>query len=330
MQSIPFHIAYLLTRHECVILPGLGAFIVSSSEKEKASRWGIISPPENFLGFNPEIKHNDGLLADSVAKENQCSYKEANILINQYVTQIIHSLDEGKSVQIPGVGTLYSKDHKRLFQPDRMLTCNALYYGLTGFSLPYLNELQNPENVGHPKKNKEVFWIPVSRKAISYFGSITAALLMMCLIPTPLNDARLYPEQIQYASIINLSSPKAIDEEINGSESETRLSTDASLSKEETESLNQSETIHPTKANSFHYYLIVASLPNRTLAEKSIAEFQSEGFEDASILFSDGRHRIYTSCFEDKAKAEDFLFRFRKNYPAHADAWLLKKRLKNF
>jgi hypothetical protein len=117
MQNIPFHIAYLLLRHECVIVPGLGAFVASPSDREKTKRWGILSPPEFFLGFNPEIKHNDGLLANSVAKEKKCSYKEANLLIDQYVTDVLQALDEGKEVRIPWVGSLHSEENKKWFQP---------------------------------------------------------------------------------------------------------------------------------------------------------------------------------------------------------------------
>jgi len=137
MQNIPFHIAYLLTRHECVIVPGLGAFVVSSSGREKINRWGILSPPESFLGFNSEITHNDGLLSNSLAKEKKSSYREADQLIEQYVTGVLQSLEDGKRVHIPWVGSLYSKDNKKLFQPERTLSCNAFNYGLTGFSMPY-------------------------------------------------------------------------------------------------------------------------------------------------------------------------------------------------
>ena len=66
MQGISFHIAYLLTQHEYVIVPGLGAFVVSLPEKDKTSRWGILSPPVYSLEFDQELKHDDGLLANSI------------------------------------------------------------------------------------------------------------------------------------------------------------------------------------------------------------------------------------------------------------------------
>ena len=290
MQNVPFYIAYLLTRHECVIIPGLGAFVVSSSNREKTNRWGILTPPENFLGFNSEITHNDGLLADAIAKENSLSYPEANAWIDQYVASISHSLNEGKKVQIPGVGTLYLKDNKHLFQPDRTLSCNAFNYGLTGFSLPYLKDIRQQANTLPQKKNKKVVEVSFRRKFIIYAGAIAAALIAMCIIPTPLNDGRCSSsEYVQYASLVRFSTQNTANEE----------------------------------TSALRYYLVIALSPDQASAEKTLAELQSKGFENAALLSIDGKYLIYTYYFEDKAEAEKSLIQFKKNYPMYADAWLL-------
>ena len=328
MQNISFHIAYLLTRHECVIVPGLGAFVAYPSDRKKTSRWEILSPPENFLGFNSEIKHNDGLLANSIAKEKKCSYKEANTLIEQYVIQVLHSFDEEKRVNIPWVGSLYSKDNKILFQPGRTLSCNALNYGLTGFSLPYLQDLQKEAAISPKKNNKEVVWIPVNRKLIAYAGSVAAAVIAMFIIPTPLNDGHPNQASTKYASLLQFSTQnQVVEETADTSEATIQLPvepetvvTPAEIATPAPKAINQAKT------TTFHYYIIVASWPNQISAKKSIAEFQSKGFKNAAILSTDGKHRIYTNRFENKAEAEKFLVKFRKDYPMHANAWLLKQK----
>jgi len=325
MQNISFHIAYLLTRHECVIIPDLGAFVVSPSNRKITSRWEILSPPENFLGFNSEIKHNDGLLANSIVKEKKCSYKEANALIEQYVIQVLHSFDEGEKVNIPWVGSLYSKDNKILFQPGRTLSCNALNYGLTRFSLPYLQDIQK-ETVAFPQKNnKEVVWIPINRRIIAYAGSVAAAILAMCIIPTPLNDGHLDTASTKYASLLQFSKQSPVVEETaDAPESTIQLPIEPVVMTTET-ATPIPETINQAETTAFHYYIIVASLPNQISAKKSMSEFQSKGFENAAIISTNGKHRIYTNSFENKAEAEKFLIQFRKDYPIYASAWLLKQ-----
>ena len=164
MQNIPFHIAYLLTQHEYVIVPGLGAFIVSPPDVEKTGRWRILSPPVNSLEFDPEIKDDDGLLANSIEEERQCSYSKACSLINIFVTHTFNTFDRKKSMHIPWVGFLYLKNNRILFEPDKTLSCNALNYGLAGFSLPYLEDLRQ-EAAALPQQNKSANYLKQSSLA---------------------------------------------------------------------------------------------------------------------------------------------------------------------
>jgi hypothetical protein len=324
MQSIPFHIAYLLTQHECVIVPGLGAFVVSPFDKAKKGRWGILSPPENFLGFNSEITHNDGLLANSVAKERKCSYEEANLLIAQYVVKMWHSFDKGNIMHVSRVGNLQLIENKLIFQPDRTLSCNAFNYGLTDFSLPLLKDIE--QQTGLPKKeNKEVVWIPVSRRLIVYAGSVAAALLAMCLIPTPLNNGHISQKTAQYASLFHFSTPNTDNKEATPSITEDQTPADTITSISVKKEQPASEVLKPAKTITTHYYIIVASLPNQVSAKKALTHFQSHGFKNAAILSEDGKYRIYTNRFDDNREAENFLIQFRKNHPAHS-AWLLKQK----
>lgn len=322
MQNIPFHIAYLLTWHECVILPEFGAFIASPVSPKKASRWGIFSPPGSFLGFNSEITHNDGLLANSLAKGEKISYKEACLSINRYVADISFRLNEGKNVWIPWVGTLYSENEKTLFQPDRTLSCNANHYGLVDFSIPCLKDLKEPvKTFSEKKKNKEVIWIPVSRKFIAYSGSVAIALMLMCIAPTPLNNNQIRSKITQNASIIPFSI--SVDNKENLSEKEIREITTPAMKQPETVAPKEELPTVPQPVSP-QYYIIIASLPNQSAAEKTLAELQSKGFETAAILGKEGRYRIYTNRFKNKSEAELFLNQFRKTHPAYASAWLLK------
>jgi len=322
MQSIPFHIAYLLTQHDCVTLPGIGAFIVSSSDEEKINRWGIISPPENILGFNPKIKHNDGLLTNSIAKEKKIPFEEANLLIDQYVTYILLSLDKGEKVEIPGVGILYSKDDKRMFHPDKALSCNVLNYGLYRFSLPYLNDIQQQASILPEKKDKKPVLIPGSRKSVTYFGSVVMALIAMCIVPIPLNKGRYSPTNIQYASMPGLSMQYLSDEKEYVSEPEIQMPGDSSLTQTETET-QQSKTTSVVRVTALHYYIIIASFQDQSTAIKTLSLIQSKGFENAAILNTDEKYHIYTNHFEDKSEAAKYLIEFKNDYPGYSNAWML-------
>jgi len=308
MQSVPFHIAYLLTRYECVIVPGLGAFLVSSSDIEKTSRDDIISPPQNFLVFNPEINHNDGLLANSIQKENESEFSqiEANQLIERYVKNISRSLEKGKKVQIPKVGTLFSKDNKKVFQPDKTLSCNAFYFGLGEFSLPSVEDLWQSKDL-RGKKNKEVVWIPISRKLISYVGSVAAALLAMCIIPTPLNNGNDHfnPAYAQYASLISLSPQNTVNEvHQKSSKSETGIQTpvdESSYSYPYPDSYPDSETETQTLVDS----------------DKMLSEAEIQALVDSLLKHSDPP--VHTEDNSLTIHSEPLIQTQENSYSIHSD-----------
>ena len=61
------YIKDLLYRHECVILPNLGAFVARHTPSNIDESNSIIHPPSKIISFNAGIKENDGLLANHIA-----------------------------------------------------------------------------------------------------------------------------------------------------------------------------------------------------------------------------------------------------------------------
>ncbi len=76
MNEIALHIDYLLHTHDCIIVPGLGGFVVNTTDVEKNGLWGLDAPTFELL-FNNKLTYNDGLLAESLMKINNVSYDVA-------------------------------------------------------------------------------------------------------------------------------------------------------------------------------------------------------------------------------------------------------------
>ena len=330
MQNIPFHIAYLLTQHECVIVPVLGAFVVRPKLKEKKSRWGILYPPENCLEFDSKINNHDLLLANSIAKWENCSIEEAYTLIEEYVSDVLLSFDEGKYIHIPLVGSLNLKDDEIFFQPDKSLSCNAANFGLTGFSLLNLQDFQKEAKTNLKRSIIKSDSIPFNGILIGFLLFIIAAIMSVAFIPIPFNDGRVetlikrfsraIQQPVQNAVNINdiqetaaeLIIPELEDIFEIPEEEETASQTD-------TENLNDAGTL-----NNQNYYIIVASLSDQTSAQSTMEEITSKGFENVGILSSDDKYRVYINQFNNKKEAEKFLIQFRRSYPKYSNAWLLK------
>ncbi|WP_289090931.1 SPOR domain-containing protein [uncultured Bacteroides sp.] len=71
-------------------------------------------------------------------------------------------------------------------------------------------------------------------------------------------------------------------------------------------------------------FIIVASLPTMQDAEKELAKFKKQGYEEATILTSDNRYRIALYSYTDKSKAYEKINELRKD-EQFKTAWLLNK-----
>ena len=68
MFSITEHIEYLMTRHDCVAIPGWGAFIANYNIARYDEEREVMEHPCRTLGFNAGVDHNDGLLVNSIMR----------------------------------------------------------------------------------------------------------------------------------------------------------------------------------------------------------------------------------------------------------------------
>ena len=62
-MNLAAHIHYLLFRHDCVSLPGFGAFLVEYKEAFFDAEQLLYYPPRKVLSFNEKLQSNDGILA---------------------------------------------------------------------------------------------------------------------------------------------------------------------------------------------------------------------------------------------------------------------------
>ena len=325
MQDLNFHLAYLLTKHECVIIPDFGAFVVSSVPALKREETGIFCPSAQTLGFNSNIKHNDGLLANSLSLEKNISYKEAVFLLKDYVNYLTDQLNKSKDLNIKWVGTLsLLGEGKIIFAPDSRLSCNALNFGLSDFYLPSLRELEVEENVTVEKeKNTEVVTISVKRRTLTWTSSAAVAALALFFGSILLNNH--YEQNTQRAAILSIPVNKVeIEKEVV--ETET-IPLDTIVISEEVNVLKIKQAVEEdVKTNARCYYVVVSSLPSKNLAEQKLLDFQKAGFTNATIISKGDKHRIYVNKFEQKEVAESYLQEFRQNNPKYATAWLLSQR----
>lgn len=131
MNNVILHTEYLLRHHDCVVLPGLGAFVSrrmpARFDKENPD---VMLPPCRRLTFNSELRETDGLVASSISRRDGISYAEADRIVSAGVSDIAAQLEHegellfghlGAFMKLPGTPV-------RFYPAAR--TVNSQYYGL--------------------------------------------------------------------------------------------------------------------------------------------------------------------------------------------------------
>lgn len=109
MTSIILHIEHLLQRNDCVILPGFGALIARRISAGFDMQKGIVTPPGRVISFNPAINHNDGLLANSIARREMVKFEQARSIMNSEIAEIHRQLEDEGEYTLGKIGIFRSR-----------------------------------------------------------------------------------------------------------------------------------------------------------------------------------------------------------------------------
>lgn len=106
MNLIVRHIEYLMMDHDCVVVPGLGAFLAHWHEAAYDFDTEVFSSPRRDYAFNNELIASDGLMIMSVARALDIDTREAAVRIEQGVEAIRRELDMSGMAIIGHLGHL--------------------------------------------------------------------------------------------------------------------------------------------------------------------------------------------------------------------------------
>lgn len=116
-QKLIEYLPDLITHFECVIIPEFGGFI---SEKTGASinSIGTIQAPTKSILFNPQLNHNDGLVANYIAQKENISYNDAINLIKSEVDQFYEEIENSGVLKINKIGEFRLLNDYLVFKAD--------------------------------------------------------------------------------------------------------------------------------------------------------------------------------------------------------------------
>lgn len=140
------HIEVLLLENKCVIVPDFGGFIAHEMPARYDEEDRLFLPPLLTLGFNPQLKMNDSLLAQSYAEALDISLPEAMRHIEAEVEELKALLNEQGEYELDNLGTLtVNHEGNYEFQPCEAGILAPELYGLSSFPFAYRKDHAAPQ-----------------------------------------------------------------------------------------------------------------------------------------------------------------------------------------
>lgn len=329
MIQIAEHIKYLLTCHDCVVLPTVGAFVVRYEAARLDTAGTTFIPPCRTVGFNSAITHDDALLTTSVSRREGISYTRAAAEVSAAVESLTNILDVCGEVNIDRVGTITRHPSGALdFTPAASASvANAAFMALPQLSLEPITALTPAEP---PILDVDLREMSERRqpgriiRLARYAASIAILLGLGFAFTTPVTVDRTValPAQASFSlPAVSAAQPAALPVA-----QPAQKATPKAISEPAPEPASRPAVVMvsdmPADAT-YTCYVIVASCSSRKEARSFISSHG--GSDRMRILKSDGRYRVYIAGCDDYDIAYAFKSTDHAVTAAYPTAWVYRR-----
>ncbi len=327
MKILISHIEYLLTENDCVIVPGLGGFVVQQ-HNAMFSETGIL-PPFREICFNPGLVHDDGMLLSSISQTQGVSYAEARRLLNNELGIFKASLSQQEKVSFGAVGSFsIDYDQTLLFEPADSLITRIDSFGFAPLQMKPLEEiLIKPKTVEHKpfaEKEGDIIHIRFSKRKMLRAAVSTAVILILWVFSSPVGDKRynascagLLP-QMDFQKTSKVEIPKKIIPAKKVVETVQKSDTvDVKLAEK---TIVPKDTVDTEERE--RYFIVLGSFQTEKAALKHQEQLIGDGISEAKVKKMGSKMRTYLKAFSDKESAMKYLNKIRDDREEYNEAWL--------
>lgn len=347
--------------YECVIVPGLGGFMTHHVEARYDEADNTFLPPLRTLGFNPKLKLNDSLLAQSYVEAYDISYPEAVNRIEEEVNELKQHIQNEGSYELTDIGVIsLNEDGNYEFEPCEAGVLTPWLYGLCSFEMKMTAEgkaasaatpkddvpagnndamQEAPTQARHAldatdeADDDKVIRIKVAwiRNAVA----IAAAVIAFFAITPPISNSYQnhanfggLPQAIMSANILDDAQQNATGSTSLPKPLKLKASVDSAKTKAKAEArMDQAadSVVTAPQKDLGRYCIVLASRITQRNADAFVSELHKEGWKDADVYINNDIVRVVYGHFQNESDAYDTLRNIRNN-KYFEQAWVYKKR----
>lgn len=134
-------ISELLFEHDCVVLPDFGGLVANYRSARLNTKTHIISPPSKHIGFNRNLKNNDGLLTNHISAVLGISYKDASLKIEECIRDYQIKLQKDGRLVLDRIGVFFQDKIGQLqFIPEEQENYLLSSFGFSPVQLKFVEQ----------------------------------------------------------------------------------------------------------------------------------------------------------------------------------------------
>lgn len=314
VNRIILHISYLLGHHDCVVVPGLGAFLNHYRQAWIDEETMSFHAPSVSVGYNPEIDYNDWMLADSISRREEISREAAMKIVTEEVKSLRYQLENDREIWLGELGMLrFNGGETPEFIPSATPVENN-FAGLTSLSLIDNDAVETAAETEAPASRT----LPL----LSGFIRVAACFVAIFMVVTFfLHFSSDDESNVHYASIDSGLSAYALADALWGSNPPAAPELYIAARHDEQKAAAEVKHNVETRLNGEDAYLVIVG---SFATSEQAAKFMSQHKDiKLGLMEADGNYRVYAASAATLssavAAADSELIKGR-----FAQAWVLK------
>ena len=343
------HIEILLLSNDCVIVPDLGGFMTHHVDARYDKKENTFLPPLRTLGFNPQLKINDSLVAQSYVEAYDISYPEALQRIEDEVEELKMHLQDDGFYELNNIGRLeMNEDGHYMFTPCEAGILTPSLYGLGSFEMNQLAtntaktkhvkaekpsvaqiiditpaEEEEPEDVAAEEDEDNIVKIKFSwiRNAVA----VAAVLLAIFLLALPTGKTEMMTRTISNLNNTILFGMMSKDTNTCPIDYKKR---DIQKAKNPVDTVLKKDTVVKApivKKDSVRqgYCIVLASHVSKKNAHSFVEDLQKRGYLESEVYIHKNVTRVVFGNFKTQEDAQDMVRKMHR-VKGLEEAWVYK------
>jgi len=311
-MKLATYISNLLYRYDCVIIPDFGAFLTKRLSAHIDTDTQLFYPPRKVLSFNPQLKHNDGLLCNHIAEIEKLPYGQALEILQKEVISLQEVLKVNPFADLPGIGRLTIGPEGALhFVPNKDVNYLTSSFGLCGFEASTVARVKSQEVVEDVATVTAITPSVESSKNRNWLGYAAAAVVILGL--GSLGGFKIYENEVKaHNQLVQQEAQKKIDAKVQ----EATFVIPSPLPNASFEIAKQSG----------NYHIVAGAFRIESNSDKKVTQLKQQGYKARKIGVNNyGLHEVVYASYQSRTEAQQALRSIRANH--NPDAWLLIKEL---